>query len=263
MNALIKIMERLRAPSGCPWDRKQTFESLTSCLLEESYEVIDAVLQKKKGAVAEELGDLLCIISMMIVIAEESGLFDKKDVVDGAVKKMIHRHPHVFGTDRARTSESAHALWHAAKEKEKGVRERASVLDDLNDHCPALHRADKIGRRVARVGFDWPDMSSALDKVEEEMREVKDELKAKKPNHAALTEEIGDLLFSTANVARKLQINPEIALRKTNIKFIRRFQKVEARLKKKGLSVEECSLEEMDAVWEDIKARRKKKKRTS
>lgn len=257
MNSIIKIMKQLRSPDGCPWDREQTLESLTACLLEESYEVIDAVLEGKTEGIAEELGDLLCIISMMIVIAEESGHFSKRDVIAGAVSKMKDRHPHVFGAEQARTSESAHSLWHAAKEKEKKVRARASVLDDINDHCPALHRADKIGRRVARVGFDWPDISDAVAKIEEEVDEVKEEIKLKKRDKAALSEELGDLLFSTANVARKLKINPEIALRKTNIKFIRRFQTVESQLKKKGKRIEDCSLAEMDAEWEYIKSQRK------
>jgi len=259
MNRLIKVMEDLRSPDGCPWDKKQTLESLTSCLLEEAYEVIDAILEKKNDKVAEELGDLMCIISMMIVIGEESHSFDKKRVIGSAVKKMKHRHPHVFGDAKARTSDSAHTLWHKAKEKEENVRSRKSVLDDLNKHFPALHRADKIGRRVARVGFDWPNVSSAVKKIEEELEEVRSELRAKRPAIGRITEELGDLLFATVNVARKLKINAEIALRKTNNKFIKRFQKVETVLKRRGKSPETVSLEEMDTIWEDIKAKRKKK----
>jgi MazG family protein len=172
---------------------------------------------------------------------------------------MKHRHPHVFGTDRARTADSAHSLWHRAKEKEKNVRARTSVLDDLNSHFPALHRADKIGRRVARVGFDWPDVGSAVKKIEEELRELKAELRAERPRAGRISEEIGDLLFATVNVARKVKINAEIALRKTNTKFIDRFKKIEAVLKKQGKRPETATLEEMDAIWEDIKAKRKKK----
>jgi len=258
MKSLVEVMRILRSPEGCPWDRKQTLESLTSCMLEETYESIDAILADDGDKIQEELGDLLCIVSMLIVIGEERKLFNKKDVIGGAVKKMKRRHPHVFGKGTARTATHAHALWHTAKEKEKSVRARESVLDDLSKDFPALHRADKIGRRVARVGFDWPKVEDAVKKIEEELEEVKVELRRKKRNEKLLMEEIGDLLFATVNVARKLKINAEIALKKTNMKFIRRFQQLEKRVKKSGKELPALSLEQMDSIWENIKAKRKK-----
>ncbi len=259
MKRLMDVMRTLRGPDGCPWDREQTLESLTSCVLEETYESIDAILSDDGPKIQEELGDLLCIVSMLIVIGEERELFTKKDVVGGAVRKMKHRHPHVFSKGTARTADSAHDLWHSAKEKEKSVRDRSSVLDDLSVHFPALHRADKIGRRVARVGFDWPNVEDAVKKIDEELLEVKAELKCKKRNEKRLIEELGDLLFATVNVARKLKINAEIALKKSNVKFIKRFQKLEKYVSASGQKIQSLSLVEMDSIWEKIKAERKNK----
>ncbi|MBU1864137.1 MAG: nucleoside triphosphate pyrophosphohydrolase [Candidatus Omnitrophica bacterium] len=258
MNQLIDIMKTLRGPNGCPWDRKQTFETLMSCLLEEVHEMIDSVLEKDSDKIREELGDTVCIIAMLISIGEEKKLFTKKTVMQGAIKKMVHRHPHVFGSERARTSGTAHALWHTAKNKEKGVSKRISILDDLSSSFPALHRSDKIGRRVARVGFDWPDMKGVFNKVDEELAEIKKEVWRRRRNNAKIQEELGDLLFSVVTIGRKLHLNSEIALRKTNNKFIKRFQLVERQLKKEGKKIGEVPLKELDAIWEEVKKRGKR-----
>jgi len=257
MNQLIKIMAHLRSPRGCPWDRKQTFASLMSCLLEETYEIIDAVDARRTDKLAEELGDLLCIVSMIIAIGEERRVFSRRSVLNQAAAKMKHRHPHVFGTARAHTSQSAHTLWHTAKNKEKGVRARRYFLDDLSRIFPALHRADKIQRRVARVGFDWPTLRGALGKVDEELCEMKKELRRKPFRKATIAEEIGDLLFAVVNIGRKLDINGEMALRKTNEKFIRRFTFIERELKKQGKKLGSVSLREMDRLWNMSKRRRR------
>jgi MazG family protein len=261
MNSLINVMKKLRSPEGCPWDRKQTLESLTSCILEEAHESIDAILEDKGEKISEEIGDLLCIVSMVIAIGEERKMFTKNDVIQGAVKKMKHRHPHVFASGKARTATAAHDLWHVAKEQEPTVRLRQSVLDDLSSGLPSLHHADKIGRRVARVGFDWPTVEDAVHKIDEELCEVKAELKCAKHNEKRLMEELGDLLFATVNVARKLKINAEIALKKSNNKFIKRFQKLEKHVKSSGKNISEMTLQEMDHVWDCVKKSEKKRRR--
>ncbi len=206
MKKLNDVMKVLRGPEGCPWDKKQTMESLTSCLLEETYEVIDAIMTDSGEKVQEELGDLLCIVSMLIVIGEEKEKFTKQKVIGGAVKKMRRRHPHVFSSGSAKTAESAHTLWHKAKEREKGVKKRKSVLDDLSSKQPALLKSDKIQRRVARVRFDWPSIEGVIDKVEEELEELKVEIRKKRKNEKKIQEELGDVLFSVVNIGRKKEI---------------------------------------------------------
>lgn len=258
MNSLIDVMKILRSPRGCPWDKKQTFESLMSCLLEETHEVIDAVVDGKFNKLEEELGDLLCIVSMLIVIAEEEHLFAKRDVITGAVRKMKHRHPHVFSSKSARDSDSAHTLWHEAKEKEKSVQARKSVLDDLSVHFPALHRADKIQRRVARVNFDWSTIDEVFEKVHEEIDELKKEIKKRKRNEQRIQEELGDVLFSVVNIGRTLKVNAEIALHKTNNKFVSRFKAMEKEIKRQGLNIREMTLAELDTFWENAKRKMRK-----
>ncbi len=253
MKELVDVMKILRGPHGCPWDKEQTYESLMSCLLEETYEIIDASLQNKYDKLEEELGDILCIISMIIAMGENDGYFSKKSVIKGAVRKMKHRHPHVFGNEKASTSGSAHDLWHRAKGSEKGVRARKSVLDDLSNEFPALMRADKIQRRVARVGFDWPDIRGVIDKLEEELDEIKKELKKKKKNSKNIQEELGDLLFAVVNLGRKLNINSEISLRKTNSKFIKRFKYIEAELRRQKKVLGNVPLKELDVMWNRAK----------
>lgn len=261
MKSLLDVMRTLRGPAGCPWDKKQTNESLLACLIEEVHEVVDAVLLDDAEKTEEELGDLMCIVSMMMVIAEEKNAFTKQSVIKSAVSKMKRRHPHVFSTKTARTFESAHDLWHKEKNKEKSVQKRESLLDEVSVSAPALLRADKMQRRVARVGFDWPTIDGAIDKVEEELHELKEEIhRSKRMNRQRVKEELGDLLFSVVNIGRKLKINAEVALAKTNTKFMKRFQRIERELKKQGKSCAESSLEEMDALWEKAKKAIRRKK---
>ena len=253
MNKLINIMRILRGPDGCPWDKRQTFESLSSCLLEESSEIIDAVLEKDYDKITEELGDLLSIISMLIVMGEEKNKFNKDKVIKTAREKMIRRHPHVFAEKKAKDMDSAYQIWHEEKDKEDIIKKRKSVLEDISKTLPALSRADKIGRRVAKVGFDWEQIDQAIEKIEEELTELKNELNKKRKSKNKIIEELGDLLFSVVNVGRKLKINSEVALRKANIKFIKRFKRLEYEINNKGKKLIDCSLNELDSVWNSLK----------
>jgi len=253
MNKLINIMRILRGPDGCPWDKRQTFESLSSCLLEESSEIIDAVLEKDYDKITEELGDLLSIISMLIVMGEEKNKFNKDKVIKTAREKMIRRHPHVFAEKKAKDMDSAYQIWHEEKDKEDIIKKRKSVLEDVSKTLPGLSRADKIGRRVAKVGFDWEQIDPAIEKIEEELTELKNELNKKRKSKNKIIEELGDLLFSVVNVGRKLKINSEVALRKANIKFIKRFKRLEYEINNKGKKLIDCSLNELDSVWNSLK----------
>ncbi len=253
MRRLINVMKRLRGPGGCPWDKKQTLYSLCPCLIEESAEVIDAVIEEDREKITEELGDLLCIVSMMVAIGEEDSLFSKDDVIKSAVAKMKRRHPHVFSNKKAITSSEAYNLWHSEKEKEKGIKKRTSAMDEISSFLPALSMADKIGRRAARNGFDWDNPNDVVSKIYEELDELKDEIGRKKINKNNVTEEVGDLLFAVVNLARKLKVNAETALIKANKKFISRFKKVEKRVKSLGLSMRDMNLEELDKIWDEIK----------
>jgi len=260
---LIDVMKKLRGPGGCPWDKKQSLDSLTPCLIEETSEIIDAVLENEQDKIEEEIGDLLCIVTMMIAIGEEEGSFTRKSVIEQAVKKMTHRHPHVFAGKKVKGYEQAHSVWHEQKNKEKGIKARKSVVDDISTVWPALHRADKIGRRVSRVGFDWDSLIGPMKKIREETKELEDELKKKTKNISHIEEEIGDVLFSVVNVARKLKLNAEIALRKTNNKFVRRFKELERAISREGKDMKDLSLDELDVYWEAAKNKIRKSRAKS
>lgn len=255
---LVEIMRRLRDPvGGCPWDLEQDFASIAPYTIEEAYEVSDAIEREAWDELKGELGDLLFQSVFHAQMAQEQGLFDFNDVADTMSDKMVARHPHVFGDEsRDKSSEQQTRDWETIKAAERAAKSRDGVLDDVALGLPALMRAVKLQKRAARVGFDWPEIGQVLDKVAEETREVveaRDSL-----SHTELTEEIGDLLFVMANVARHLKVDPEVALRGANSKFTRRFRSIEAALAADGKRPEDSNLEEMDALWEAAKAAEKR-----
>lgn len=246
---LRKIVAQLRGPAGCPWDREQTHETLRGSLVEETYEVVEAIDQKDDRAMCEELGDLLLVVVMHAQLAAESTRFDLDDAARGVVAKLIHRHPHVFGDKTLADSGAVLKQWDEIKRAEKGG--TPSVLDGVSTALPALMRAEKVQKRAARVGFDWPNLAGVLEKIREEVREVEMELNS--GDLARLEEEIGDLLFSVANLARKAELDCELLLQRATDKFARRFRKMETTLAERGRTVAEMDATELDAVWNDAK----------
>ena len=255
MDRLIAIMAWLRHPErGCPWDRAQDFVSIASYTIEEAYEVADAIGRRDMADLREELGDLLLQVVYHARMAEEEGAFAFRDVAAAINRKMIDRHPHVFGSESVPDAAAQTVAWEATKAAERAAKADpdASVLDGVALALPALLRAEKLQKRAARVGFDWAAPGPVLDKIEEEIAEVRAEVVAGAPADR-LTDEIGDVLFAVANLARHLSIDPEAALRATNDKFTRRFRHVERRLKAQGRTPEAASLEEMEALWVEAK----------
>ena len=258
IEALLALMTRLRdRENGCPWDAVQTYATIAPYTVEEAYEVADAIARDDLAALEEELGDLLLQVVFHAEMAREAGAFDFHSVARGITEKMYRRHPHVFGD--ATKDGDLRPAWEAMKERERRDKVSAesrptSALDGVALALPALMRARKLQERAARVGFDWPDMASTLAKVDEELDELKDALGGD-GGEAELVEEIGDLLFACANVARRLGIDPEEALRGCNDKFVRRFNHVENRLTKAGKAPKDSTLEEMDALWDEAKER--------
>jgi tetrapyrrole methylase family protein/MazG family protein/ATP diphosphatase len=251
---LIAIMARLRDPErGCPWDLEQTFASIAPYTIEEAYEVADAIERGDLSDLREELGDLLLQVVFHSRMAQEQGAFDFDDVANAVSDKMIRRHPHVFGDAAYGDDEAKDQVWEALKAQERAAKgaHRAGVLDDVPAALPALLRAVKLTKRAARVGFDWPDFGTVFAKLREEMAELEMEIEAGELDKARA--EFGDVLFVCANLARKLDIDPEDALRATNAKFIRRFGYVERELAARGKRPEQSSLAEMDALWDEAK----------
>ena len=252
VSALLEVMRRLRdRETGCPWDREQTFASIAPYTIEESYEVADAIQRGDMRDLKEELGDLLFQVVFHARLAEEQGLFDFGDVAQGVADKLTRRHPHVFGDVSHRTAEEQTAAWEIAKASERKAKEKHGILDDVPIGLPALTRAAKLTKRAARVGFDWPSLQDVLAKLDEETDELKAEIA--RNNLEASHEELGDLLFVLANLARKLDVEPEDALRGTNAKFVRRFQAIEAALAARGRTPDQSDLAEMDALWNEAK----------
>ena len=257
---LLEIMTRLRDPeTGCPWDSEQTFATIAPYTIEEAYEVADAIEQSDMDALRDELGDLLLQVVYHAEMAREEGLFDFEGVAEAICTKMIERHPHVFGEREEKSSATQTVAWEAQKavERERKAAQngesRPSTLDGVIVGLPALTRAAKLQRRAARVGFDWDNTDQVLDKIREEIGEVEAEMVADAPE-GRLEDEIGDLLFACVNLARKLHIDPEKALRHGNAKFERRFRRIEALLAESGKRPEDSTLEEMDALWHRAKA---------
>lgn len=245
---LIEIMARLRTPeTGCPWDLKQNFASIAPYTIEEAYEVADAIARDDMDGLKDELGDLLLQVAFHARMAEEDGHFTFADVVLAITEKLIRRHPHVFDAERGLSPEEVKALWEKIKSEERKEKSRSgeSVLDGVPVALPGLTRAEKIQKRAAQVGFDWPDVSGVLEKVMEEIAELK-----AASNTEAAQEEFGDLLFSLVNYARRSNIDPEAALRDATIKFERRFRGVEKRAAKAGKPVEQTSLDVLESYWQ-------------
>ncbi len=251
LDRLIDIVAKLRGPDGCPWDREQTHKSILSCLLDESYEFFEAVDENKPHKMCEELGDLLLQVILHAQIAKDNKTFTIEDVARDISDKLIRRHPHVFGTTEVSSSREVLYNWEAIKKSEKGNEHRKYLVDDIPDALPALFRAEKMQRRVAKVGFDWKDVRPVLDKVEEEFSEFRDALLEGNDAHAA--EELGDIIFALVNVARHHNISAEEATRSTTYKFARRFRYIEDKFKELGKDIAKASLEEMDVYWEESK----------
>jgi MazG family protein len=250
INEFVAIVRRLRAPGGCPWDAKQTPETLKTYVLEEAYELIEALDRADPEKIREELGDLLLHLVFLSDLYQERGYFSFAEVTAGISAKMIHRHPHVFKGEKAETQEDLRRIWQRAKEQE-GKDLPAGTLGKVSPALPALVQAQRLGEAAARLGFDWPHLQGALQKVEEEWQELREALAT--PPNPAWEEELGDVLFSLVNVARYLSIDSERALRRTIYKFIKRFHVVERTLVKEGKTPETATLEEMNAIWEACK----------
>lgn len=252
---LLEIMSALRdRHGGCPWDIEQTFESIAPYTIEEAYEVADAIARNDPGELRSELGDLLFQVVFHSRIAEEQGDFDFADVADAICEKLIRRHPHVFGDAEQRAHGQPPGSWERIKAAERADRGRlapASALEGVAMALPALKRASKLGQRAANVGFDWPDIRGVRAKVDEELAEVDAAVSAESARR--IEEELGDLLFSVANLARHLKIDPEQALDAANRKFIRRFHGVEAELRTQGKTVEDVDLDALEELWQDQK----------
>ena len=245
-------MKRLHDPDGCPWDREQSHKSLKPYLLEETYEVLEAIESGSDDHMTEELGDLLLQIVFHSEIAARDDRFTIEDIIGGIIDKLIRRHPHVFGNVTVDGSEQVLKNWEEIKRSEKrGKKDGGSVLDGLPKDLPALIKARRIQEKVSRVGFDWERTEEVMLKVEEELRELKEA--NEKRDICAIEEELGDLLFAVANLARFVSLCPEDALRKTIDKFQRRFQYIERELPKRGMKLGEASLEEMDKLWDEVK----------
>lgn len=253
MQKLLDIMAALRDPvQGCPWDREQTFATIAPYTIEEAYEVADAIDRQDMAALREELGDLLLQVVFHARMAEEGGSFGFDDVVHAIADKLVRRHPHVFGDEHVASAAEQRDAWEALKAREQGRDAGGAqrVLGGVARALPALSRAAKLGRRAAGVGFDWPDMAGVLDKVREETVEVEE---AARNDRARLAEEIGDLLFAVANLARHADVDPEEALRLANRKFEARFDAVEGRVRQSGRSWRDFSALELDEIWTQVK----------
>lgn len=256
---LIEIMAALRDPvDGCPWDLEQDFSTIRHYTIEEAYEVSDAIERQDFADLREELGDLLLQPIYHAQMATEAGYFDIGDVIYSITDKLIRRHPHVFGDVEAGTSAASEGRWEAIKAQERAAKaarkgdETPSILDDVPSVLPALARAEKLTKRAAKVGFDWPDFAAVKAKVDEELTEVAEAQAS--GDVAALHEEIGDLLFAVTNLARHAGINAEAALRDANFKFTRRFHHVEARCREDGVDPKDAGLERLDGYWNEVRA---------
>ena len=249
---LVEVMRTLYSPGGCPWDSEQTHESLKPYLIEEAYEVIEAIDSGSDEHLAEELGDVMLQVVFHSQIASSEGRFTIDDVIGGIIRKLKRRHPHVYGDTAVKNSGEVVKNWEEIKRKEKREKKSGgSVLDGLPEMLPALIKARRIQEKVSRVGFDWEQSEDVMLKIDEELAELKEA--GKLQDRDAIEEEIGDLLFSVANYARFISLCPEDALRKTIDKFQKRFRYIERELPKRGKKLGEASLEEMDELWEEIK----------
>lgn len=250
-NDLVEIMKFLRAPDGCPWDRVQTHESIRSNLIEETYEVIEAIDTKDNELMKEELGDVLLQVVFHSEMAEEDGAFNIDDVIHDVCHKLVIRHPHVFGDVKADNSEEALASWNDVKMKTKSQKKQSEAMLSVSRALPSLMRATKIQQKAAKVGFDWADVSGAMDKVDEEYCELKEAVN--NGSEAEMAEELGDLLFSVVNVSRFIGVDSEKALYDACDKFTERFQEVEKLCEERNIDMESATVCELDSLWEEVK----------
>jgi MazG family protein len=265
---LVELMDRLRSPGGCPWDREQTYATLAPMLLEEAYEAFDALEEAREGrpdALREELGDLLFQIAFFARVAKERGEFNIDDVIEEVHAKMVRRHPHVFGDTTAGDSAEVLRNWEAIKAEEKraavkatGTAENVSILDGVSIRAPALMEAHQISTKVARVGFDWKNVEEIFEKLHEELDELREAISTHaetndEADHAHIREEIGDLLFVITNIARRLNVEPEAALKLSNRKFRKRFGYIEMKLNEQNRKFEETTLDELEELWQEAK----------
>jgi len=248
---LVALMTTLRGPEGCPWDRKQTFESLKPFIVEEAYEVVDAIDRGDRHALAEELGDFLLQAVFVAELAREEGSFDIGDVITTIHEKLVRRHPHVFGDVEAKDAEQVLVNWEKLKNEERKA-ENKSVLAGVPQSLPALLKASRLTEKAARVGFDWRRAEDVFAKIEEEAGELREAVDAK--DQQKVHDEVGDLLFSIANIARKLGVNAEEALQSSNRKFISRFESMERTVRSDGRNLDQLTLEQMDSLWDEAKA---------
>jgi MazG family protein len=255
---LVDLMTRLRAPGGCPWDREQTFDTIKPYLLEETYEVLDAIDARDWRELPSELGDLMLQAVFFSQMAAEENLFHIDDALDAITQKLIRRHPHVFGTETALTGDDVRKIWSDVKAQEREqnpkseIRNPKSLLKSVPRSLPALVEAQQITSRAATVGFDWPGVTPVLEKLHEELDEFESARRAGSPEQ--LEDELGDLLFVLVNLARFVKVDPEQALRKTNAKFRRRFGHVEEKLAERGASPADSNIEEMESLWQQAKS---------
>ena len=262
---LIALMKRLRSPNGCPWDREQTYATLAPMLLEEAYEAFDAVEEARAGKPLElrdELGDLLFQIVFYAQVAQEQNEFTMTDVIDAIHTKMVRRHPHVFGDVTANDSATVLLNWETMKAEERRAagktEEKTSLLDGVSSKAPALMEAHQLSTKAARVGFDWKNVDDIFDKLQEEIDELREAIHSHSETsdeltHARVREELGDLLFAATNIARKLQIEPEAALKLTNRKFRKRFNYIEKQLQSRSQAFDEATLDELETLWQESK----------
>lgn len=256
LNRLVEIMAKLRAPGGCPWDREQTFASIKPYLLEETYEVMDAIDAQDWRGLADELGDLMLQAAFFAQMAQEAGHFDIRDSLRAINEKLVRRHPHVFGDGDAKTAEAVVKRWDEIKAEEKKSENRPaakSILDGVPRSLPALMEAQKVTQKAAGVGFDWETFQQVTGKLHEELKEL--EAAQLEGTQGGVENEVGDLLFVVVNMARFLKVDPEQALRKTNAKFRRRFGYIEAVLAENGSHVKDATVDEMEELWQQAKAR--------
>ncbi|MBI5248649.1 MAG: nucleoside triphosphate pyrophosphohydrolase [Desulfomonile tiedjei] len=250
---LLDLIATLRSENGCPWDKKQTPATFHPYILEEYHEMVQAINNGSHSEISDELGDLLFLVVFVAYMFQQQGVTTLEEIMQGAVNKMTRRHPHVFGDVEAKTPGEVIDNWAKIKASEENIRVRESLLDGIPRSLPALNRAQKLARRAARVGFDWTRPEEVFAKVDEELRELKEALASGVGEH--IKEELGDLLFVVVNAARHLEINSEVALTETSDKFERRFRHIETRLREQGKSLEQASLEEMDALWDEAKSK--------
>jgi tetrapyrrole methylase family protein / MazG family protein len=248
---LLAVMKQLRAPGGCPWDREQTLHSLKPCLLEETYELLDAMDKNDVSLHREELGDVLLQVVFQCAIREEERLFSFDDVAATLAEKLIRRHPHVFGECSANTSQEVLTNWEAIKQTEKADTLTHSALDGVPHALPALLKAQRVQAKASRVGFDWQDSSGAIEKIEEELNELQSAVQA--GGQKEIEEETGDLLFSVVNYCRFIHVDAESALAGSTQKFARRFREVERLAKERNLDMKACTLDQLDALWDEVK----------